>query len=110
MSDIKGTDAAEYIRIKFGDYPDFEKGIEEERMKCKIGQMIYDARTEANLSQETLAEMVRVEPDMIARLEEADFEEIPFSLLQKIAKALSKRIEMHFVPCNIKTVELQLSL
>ncbi len=94
MAGIKGTDAGEYIRKKFGKYPGFEEGIQEERMKCEIGQMIYDAREEAHLSQEKLAEMVEVESDVIAQLEDADIEEIPFSLIQKIAAALNKRIEV----------------
>ena len=58
--------------------------------------MIYDARTQAGLTQEELAKRVGTKQPVIARLEDADYEGHSLNMLQRIAKALNRtlRVEM----------------
>ncbi|RJP23423.1 MAG: transcriptional regulator [Candidatus Omnitrophota bacterium] len=98
MSEVKGTDAVDYIRRKFGNYPGFEEGVQQFHTMLELGQLLYDARMEAGLSQETLAQIVGAETDEIAQLEEADYEEFPLALLQRIAHALKKELKILLVP------------
>jgi transcriptional regulator with XRE-family HTH domain len=70
--------------------------IEAERVNADIAQMIYDARTQAGLTQEELAKRVGTKQPVIARLEDADYEGHSLNMLQRIAKALNRtlRVEM----------------
>ena len=60
--------------------------------------MIYEARTQAGLTQEDLARLVGTKQPVIARLEDADYEGHSLSMLQRIAMALHQRLEIHLVP------------
>ena len=62
-----------------------------------IGQMIYDIRTQAGLTQKQLAELAGTDQAVISRLEDADYEGHTMSMLRRIAKALGKRVEVRFV-------------
>ncbi len=110
MTDSKGTDALDYIRKKHGNYPEFEEGVEEAYTDLIVGQMIYNARQEAGLSQTELAELAGTTQSVISRLEDADYEGHSLPMLRKIANALDKRIEMRFVPMNAKGAEKELTL
>ena len=70
--------------------------IEAERVNADIAQMIYDARTQAGLTQEELTKRVGTKQPVIARLEDADYEGHSLNMLQRIAKALNRtlRVEM----------------
>jgi len=59
--------------------------------------MIYEARTRAKLSQRQLAELVGTRQPVIARLEDADYRGHSLSMLQRIARALNKRLDVRFV-------------
>jgi len=62
-----------------------------------VGQLIYDARTEAGLTQKQLAELVGTDQRVISRLEDADYEGHSLSMLRRIARALGKKLEIRFV-------------
>jgi transcriptional regulator with XRE-family HTH domain len=59
--------------------------------------MIYDARVKAGLTQKELASMLGIKQSVIAQLEDADYEGHSLSMLQRIAVALDKRLEVRFV-------------
>jgi transcriptional regulator with XRE-family HTH domain len=63
-----------------------------------VAQLIYEARTRAKLTQKQLAGLIGTTQSVIARLEDADYEGHSLSMLQRIAAALEKRIEIQFVP------------
>lgn len=110
MTDIKGTDALDYIRKNYGNYPEFEEGVNEAYTDLMVGQMIYNARQEAGLSQTELAKLAGTTQSVISRLEDADYEGHSLPMLRKIANALDRRIEMRFVPMNAKSAEEELTL
>ena len=70
----KTTDALKILDQMIGDDPDMRQMIAEETLKAQIARMIYEARTAAGLTQQTLAARVGTKPSVIARLEEADMD------------------------------------
>jgi transcriptional regulator with XRE-family HTH domain len=52
--------------------------------------MIYDARQKAGLTQKQLAELIGTKQQVIARLEDADYEGHSLSMLQRIASGLGR--------------------
>ncbi len=71
--------------------------IAEEKLNVHIARLIYDARTEAGLTQTELAKLVDTKQQVIARLEDADYEGHSLSMLQRIAQALGKRLSVSFL-------------
>jgi len=55
-------------------------------------------RTAAGLSQRELAKRVGTTASAICRLEDADYSGHTLAMLNRIASALGKRIELHAVP------------
>lgn len=71
--------------------------LEEERANCEVAQKIYDLRTKAGVSQRELAKRVGTTASVICRLENADYEGHSLAMLNRIAQALDKRVEIRFV-------------
>src|SRR5438093_8304905 len=59
---------------------------------------IYDLRTKAGLSQAQFAKLVGTTASVICRLEDADYEGHSLAMLNRIAAALHRRVEIRFVP------------
>jgi len=72
--------------------------IAAETINAQVARMIYDARTQAGISQAALAKLIRTKQPVIARLEDADYPGHSLSMLQRIATALHKRIEIRLLP------------
>lgn len=79
--------------------------IAEETINVRIAQMIYDARSKAALTQKELAELVGTTQSVIARLEDADYEGHSLNMLNRIATALDKRIDIRFLAVSGDTVK-----
>src|SRR5579872_6220841 len=73
-------------------------GIAQSKINFEVAQMIYDARTNAGLSQAELADLIGSKQPVIARLEDADYEGHSLTMLQRIATALEQRLELRFIP------------
>lgn len=96
---IKSTkDAVEILIRRLGDTPELRLRIEDEKLNIRVAQLIYDARQNANLTQKQLADLVGTKQQVIARLEDADYEGHSLSMLQRIAAALGKRLEVSMTP------------
>ena len=54
-------------------------------------------RTQASLSQRQLAKLVGTTASVICRLEDADYEGHSLAMLNRIAAALNRRVEIRFV-------------
>ncbi len=72
--------------------------ISEALINVRVAQLIYKARIAANLTQKQLADLVGTNQPVIARLEDADYLGHSLTMLQKIALALNRKIEIHLVP------------
>ena len=72
----------------------------EEHERVLLASDLYRLREQCGWTREQLAAKVGSTVMEIERLEDADYEEIPFSLFHKIAFALSARFEMRLVPVD----------
>ncbi|MEX2176063.1 MAG: helix-turn-helix domain-containing protein [Pirellulaceae bacterium] len=76
--------------------------VEKEQLNGAIATLIYDARTEAKLTQKELAELVGTQQSVIARLEDADYGGHSLSMLARIAAAMGRRLTVSFDPVGAK--------
>ena len=81
-----------------GDDPKKQADYEEALVNVKAAQLLYDMRTAAGLSQRELAKRVGTTASVICRLEDADYSGHTLAMLNRIASALGRRIELHAVP------------
>lgn len=79
---------------------DSKQKAELERIRAdnNVARKIYDLRTKNGLSQRALAKLVGTTASVICRLEDADYEGHSLAMLNRIAAALNKRIEIRFMP------------
>jgi DNA-binding XRE family transcriptional regulator len=82
-----------YIKKRKKTDPDFAKGFDEGYREFKIGVILRQARKEAGLTQEELADRVGTRKTAISRMEN-HAEDIKLSTIQKVAKALGKNLEI----------------
>jgi ribosome-binding protein aMBF1 (putative translation factor) len=70
-----------------------------------LGQLIYDLRTEAGLSQRALAERMGTTQSVVSRLEEGGGARNRLDTLARVAKALDRHLVVSFpekVPARLK--------
>jgi len=79
-------------RRYIGDDADRKASLQEERVNAEVARMIYELRKEAGLKQKDLAELIDTAQSVISRLEDADYNGHSLSMLNKIAKALNRRL------------------
>ncbi|MBC8194306.1 MAG: helix-turn-helix transcriptional regulator [Actinobacteria bacterium] len=91
--------------IKKGrDAPSAETSAEVEQ-DLDLGQLIYDLRSEAGLSQRELAERMGTTQSVISRLEEGGGARNRIDTLARVATALDRHLVLSFpaeVPDNLK--------
>lgn len=79
-----------------GEDDELREMVRQEVLNAEIGQMIYEARTKAGLTQTQLANRLGTTQSVISRLESADYEGHSLSMLQRIAEVLGQRLELRF--------------
>jgi ribosome-binding protein aMBF1 (putative translation factor) len=82
--------------------PDVRAGIEQD---LALGQLIYDLRTNAGLSQRALAERMGTTQSVISRLEEGGGAKNRLDTLARVAVALDRHLVISFpdkVPARLK--------
>jgi ribosome-binding protein aMBF1 (putative translation factor) len=94
----KTTDGIKIIDAMIGDDKDLRDLCEQATINAHVAQLIYDARTEAGLSQAELAKLISTTQSVISRLEDADYEGHSLSMLNKIAQALNQKVKIALVP------------
>lgn len=93
------SDAVEILhrRIVAGK-PERMAELEMIRADDAVARKIYDLRTKAGLSQRAFAKLVGTTASVICRLEDSDYEGHSLAMLNRIAAALDKRVEIRFLP------------
>lgn len=92
-------DTMKYLHDRYiGNDPERLAQLERERLNLDIAQAIYDLRTKAGLTQRELAKMVGTTASVICQLEDSDYQGHSLSMLQRIASALGRRVEVKLVP------------
>jgi HTH-type transcriptional regulator / antitoxin HipB len=82
-----------YIKSRKKTDPEFARGFDEGYRDFKIGVILRQAREEAGLTQEELADRVGTQKTAISRMEN-HAGDIKLSTIQKVAKALGKSLEI----------------
>src|SRR6266571_4721499 len=88
--------ASKVIDDFIGRDEELREMIRQEVLNAEIGQMIYDARTKAGLTQRQLANRLGTTQSVISRLESADYDGHSLSMLQRIAEVLGQKLELRF--------------
>ena len=99
----KTTDAVKILKRRLGDTPEVRELIAEEKLNIHVARLIYEARSEAGLTQDDLAKLIGTKQQVIARLEDADYEGHSLSMLRRIATALGRRLEIKMAPIDRET-------
>src|SRR5712692_4161698 len=86
--------ASQVINNFIGEDEELREMVRQEVLNAEIGQLIYDARTKAGLTQKQLANRLGTTQSVISRLESADYEGHSLSMLQRIAEALGQKLEL----------------
>ena len=93
MGRKRTSDAAAILRDRYvRDDPERLARLQEEQVSADVAQLIYDARTDAGLSQKELAALVGTTQSGISRLEDADYRGRSLTMLERIAGALNKKL------------------
>jgi ribosome-binding protein aMBF1 (putative translation factor) len=98
MKMAKTNDALRIVERMTQNDPELQEMIQEASLNVRVAQMIYEARTQAGLTQQELAKLIGTKQSVIARLEDADYEGHSLSMLQRIAQALNQRVDIQLVP------------
>jgi transcriptional regulator with XRE-family HTH domain len=91
-------DALAWLDRLIGDDPKLRRMMAEEEVNFDIGQLVYDARTNADLTQAELAKKIGTTQSVISRLEDADYRGHSLAMLRRIAEALGLRLELRLLP------------
>ena len=97
----KTTDALKIMDQMIGDDTGVRILIAEATINAEVAQLIYDARTQAGMTQQQLAKLIGSSQPVIARLEDADYDGHSLTMLQRIAEALDRRLEITLAPRKI---------
>jgi len=100
----KTTNGMKIIDSIIGNDQELRNLCEQASLNAHVAQLIYDARTEAGLSQAELAKLVGTTQSVISRLEDAEYEGHSLSLLKKIAQALNREVRIDLIPVNQSNV------
>ena len=100
----KTTDAVKILDRMIGEDTHLRQLASEAVVNAEVAQLIHDVRSKAKLTQKQLAELVGTTQSVIARLEDADYEGHSLSMLQRIAAAVNKRLEVRFVSAGRKVM------
>ena len=74
--------------------------LEKARANDQVARKIVALRTQAGLSQRQLAKLIGTTESVICRLEDADYEGHSLAMLNRMAAALNRRVEIRFVPAE----------
>jgi ribosome-binding protein aMBF1 (putative translation factor) len=92
------SDALEILDRMMGNDKKLRAMAKQAFVDAEVGQLIYDARVKAALTQKQLAEMIGTTQSVIARLEDADYRGHSLTMLQRIAHALDRDLEISLKP------------
>jgi DNA-binding XRE family transcriptional regulator len=92
------TDAAKIIHRRFfAGKPVRLTELEEARANDAVARKILALRNETGLTQGQLGKLIGTTASVICRLEDADYEGHSLAMLNRIATALDRRVEINFV-------------
>ncbi len=95
------TDAVEILHSRYYEgRPERLAALEEARANDNVARQIVALRTRARLTQRQLARLVGTTASVICRLEDAEYGGHSLAMLNRIAAALNRRVEIRFLPAR----------
>lgn len=95
------TDAVEILHRRYYEgKPERLANLEKARANDQVARKIVTLRTQTGLSQRQLTRLVGTTASVICRLEDADYKGHSLAMLNRIAVALNRRVEIRFVPAE----------
>lgn len=94
------NDALKIINSMMKNDPELQQMVRESSINAQVADIVYQARESAGLSQEQLAELVGINPSVIAKLEDAEDLVDCLSILAKITVALDRHLDIKLLPQN----------
>jgi DNA-binding XRE family transcriptional regulator len=95
------SDAVEILhRRYYRGKPQRLADLEAARADDHVARKITALRIEAGLTQRQLAKLIGTTASVICRFEDADYEGHSLAMLNRIAAALNRRVEINFVPAE----------
>lgn len=98
----KTRDFGAVIERQLASDPELRVAVEKEQLNGRIATLIYNAREQAGLTQQQLAELIGSRQSVIARLEDADYRGHSLSMLARIAHALGRDVRVELAPITTK--------
>lgn len=96
------TDALAIMDARYGHLPGWKEGVERERQKISLGEIIRRAREARGWTQQELADRVGTSQSYISRIEDATYDRLMVSTLQRISFTLRQRVEIRLTPIEVK--------
>ncbi|MBN2103815.1 helix-turn-helix transcriptional regulator [bacterium] len=90
------SDLEKYIKKRKSNDPIFAENYEEGYSNFKIGVILKEARVQAGITQEEIAEKMNTKKSAISRIENHS-EDIRLSTLEKYAHALGLRLSVQLM-------------
>ena len=90
--------ALEILDRMAGNDPKMRRMIAEAEVNSRVGQLVYGARTSAELTQGQLARRIGTTQSVISRIEDANYQGHSLQLLRRVADALDLKLEVRFLP------------
>ena len=87
---------SEAIKRRKSESSEFKQAFEVEQAKLDFADLLFELRQQTGLNQTAFAKKVNKSRSTIARIESARMEP-SFSMLEDIAQALGKHVEIRFV-------------
>jgi len=107
----KTSNAVRILHRRYvGEDAQRKASLERERVNAEVARTIYELREQAGLSQKELAERVDTTQSVISRLEDADYDGHSLSMLNRIAKALNRQIQVVMRPKEQKQASITLAV
>jgi predicted transcriptional regulator len=98
MKRKKTNDVLEILYQKYyKGKPERIASLEQERVNARIARDLYTLRSKSKMTQKQLAKLVGTTPSVISRLENADYSGHSLSMIQRIASALDRHVDIRFV-------------
>lgn len=91
------SDLSRYTRERAARHPDFADGLESGYADFKVGVLLRQAREQAGLTQEELAERLETKKSAVSRIEN-HAGDIRLSTLERYARALGRSLSLELRP------------
>ena len=89
-------DLEKYVAERKKRSTEFDQNYDSGYLEFKISVLLREARKEAGLTQQELADIMQTKKTAISRMEN-HAKDIRLSTLQKFAESIGKKLELHFV-------------